>query len=150
MKSLHCASGLRYNGCDIDPGAQTGRPGDTGPVRDLLGGLTSPAAVVLLLVPFDPHVRAGILGAAVVRYSGRAAAVSITVEAVYENGSLKLSQTLPLQEHDKVHVTVHVPVAVPEALAAVQNGYGLLRWTEDAETLRHVAEDDEFGILESP
>jgi predicted DNA-binding antitoxin AbrB/MazE fold protein len=76
--------------------------------------------------------------------------MSITVEAVYENGSLKLSQTLPLQEHDKVQVTVHVPVAVPQALAAVQKGYGLLRWTGDAETLRHVAEDDEFGILESP
>ena len=75
--------------------------------------------------------------------------MSITVEAVYENGSLKLSQALPLQEHDRVQVTVHVPVAVSEALAAVQKGYGLLRWTGDAEMLRRVAEDDEFGILES-
>ena len=83
-------------------------------------------------------------------YFGRAAVVSITIEAVYENGSLKLSQTLPLQEHDKVQVTVHVPVAVPQALAAVHKGYGLLRWAGDADTLRHVAEDDDFGILASP
>ncbi len=76
--------------------------------------------------------------------------MSITVEAVYENGVLKLNQPLPLPEHAKVQVTVHGPVAVPQALAAVQQGYGLLRWTGDAETLRRVAEDDEFGILESP
>jgi predicted DNA-binding antitoxin AbrB/MazE fold protein len=76
--------------------------------------------------------------------------MAITVEAVYENGSLKLSQPLPLPEYEKVQVTVHVPVAAHQALAAVQKGYGLLRWTGDAETLRRVAEDDEFGILESP
>jgi len=76
--------------------------------------------------------------------------MALTVQAVYENGSLKLSQPLPLAEHETVQVTVHVPVAVPEALAAVQKGYGLLRWAGDADTLRRVAEDDEFGILESP
>ncbi len=74
----------------------------------------------------------------------------ITVEAVYENGALKLSQPLPLQEHDKVQVTVHTPVTSHEAIAAVHKGYGLLRWTGDAETLRQVAEDDEFGILGIP
>ena len=76
--------------------------------------------------------------------------MTFTVEATYENGTLKLSQALPLQEQERVQVTVHVPVAVPQALAAVQQGYGLLRWTGDAETLCRVAEDDEFGILESP
>jgi predicted DNA-binding antitoxin AbrB/MazE fold protein len=76
--------------------------------------------------------------------------MAITVEATYENGTLKLSQPLPLREHDRVQVTVHVPVAIEDALAAVQKGFGLLRWTGDAETLRRVAEDDEFGILESP
>ena len=74
----------------------------------------------------------------------------ITVEAVYENGSLKLNQPLPLREHDKVQVTVHTPVTSHEAIAAVPKGYGLLRWTGDADTLRQVAEDDEFGILGSP
>ncbi len=76
--------------------------------------------------------------------------MTFTAWATYENGTLKLSQALPLQEHERVQVTVHVPVAVHQALAAVQMGYGLLRWTGDAETLRRVAEDDEFGILESP
>jgi predicted DNA-binding antitoxin AbrB/MazE fold protein len=76
--------------------------------------------------------------------------MTITVEAVYENGTLKLERPLPLRERDKVQVTVHIPVAVQQALDAVQRGYGLLRWTGDGETLQHVAEDDEFGILESP
>jgi predicted DNA-binding antitoxin AbrB/MazE fold protein len=149
MKILHCEGGLRYNGGDSHPGAQTERPGGIGPVRALLGGYTSPAASSSS-APFDPHTWGDILWQGAARYSGRAASMSITVEAVYENGSLKLSQTLPLPEHEKVQVTVHVPPAVPQALAAVQNGYGLLHWTGDAETLRHVAEDDEFGILESP
>ena len=35
--------------------------------------------------------------------------MSLTVEAVYENGTLKLSQPLPLKEHEKVQVTVHPP-----------------------------------------
>ncbi|HLN28816.1 MAG TPA: antitoxin family protein [Gemmataceae bacterium] len=35
--------------------------------------------------------------------------MSITVEAIYENGCLKLTQALPLKEHDKVQVTVHPP-----------------------------------------
>jgi predicted DNA-binding antitoxin AbrB/MazE fold protein len=74
----------------------------------------------------------------------------LTVEAVYEQGTLKLSQALPLQEQQRVQVTVHVAVPIPQALEAVQKGYGLLRWTGDAETLRRVAEDGEFGILESP
>jgi predicted DNA-binding antitoxin AbrB/MazE fold protein len=76
--------------------------------------------------------------------------MSITVEAVYENGVLKPSTPLPLQDRAKVQITVHVPVPAPPALEAVQKGYGLLRWTGDAETLRRVAEDDEFGILECP
>jgi hypothetical protein len=37
-------SGLRYKEHAIDPGAQTERRGEAGPVRDLLGGETSPAA----------------------------------------------------------------------------------------------------------
>ena len=30
----------------------------------------------------------------------------VTVEAVYENGMLKLNEALPLREHEKVRVTV--------------------------------------------
>ncbi len=68
----------------------------------------------------------------------------LTVEAVYENGVLKPAQPLPLQEHDRVQVTIHVKPSVARESA------GMLRWRGDWETLRRLAEDDEFGILESP
>jgi predicted DNA-binding antitoxin AbrB/MazE fold protein len=32
--------------------------------------------------------------------------MAITVDAVYENGTLKLERPLPLKEHEKVRVTV--------------------------------------------
>ena len=68
----------------------------------------------------------------------------IVVEAVYEDGVLKPAQPLPLGEHEKVRVTVEPDVDW------VERTYGLLRWTGDPETLRQIAEDPEFGILESP
>ena len=81
----------------------------------------------------------------------------LTVEATYENGTLKLAQPLPLKEHEKLQVTIHVPVTtvktpaeIQAALDAVQRSYGLLGWTSDAETVRRVALDPEFGIEESP
>jgi hypothetical protein len=39
--------GLHYQERAIAPGAQTERRGDAGPVRNLLGGLASPAAFLL-------------------------------------------------------------------------------------------------------
>jgi predicted DNA-binding antitoxin AbrB/MazE fold protein len=56
--------------------------------------------------------------------------MSITVEATYENGTLKLAEPLPLNEHDKVTVTIHA------AKGWVQETYGNLGWkgsVEDAE-----------------
>ncbi len=76
--------------------------------------------------------------------------MSITVEAVYEDGVLKPTQPLPLKEHERVRVSIHTPAEVQKALAAVQRSYGLLPWSGDAETLRQIAEDDDFGLLESP
>jgi predicted DNA-binding antitoxin AbrB/MazE fold protein len=76
--------------------------------------------------------------------------MAITVEAIYENGVLKPTQSLPLSEHERVRVSIHTTAEVEKALAAVQRGYGLVPWTGDAEALRRIAEDDEFGILESP
>jgi predicted DNA-binding antitoxin AbrB/MazE fold protein len=78
----------------------------------------------------------------------------LTVEATYENGVLKPAGPLPLQEHEKVRVTVQpLPVPTPgpadEADAFVRRSYGLLRWTGDRETLRHLAEDPEFDPQES-
>ena len=37
--------------------------------------------------------------------------MSLIVDAVYENGCLKLAQPLPFKEHEKVKVTVHAPVS---------------------------------------
>jgi predicted DNA-binding antitoxin AbrB/MazE fold protein len=70
--------------------------------------------------------------------------MTITVEAVYENGMLKLDKPLPLEDHARVQVTVQA------ATSAARESAGLLRWRGDWETLRRLAEDDEFGIMESP
>jgi predicted DNA-binding antitoxin AbrB/MazE fold protein len=70
--------------------------------------------------------------------------MSITVEAIYENGMLKPVQPLPLEEHEKVRLTIEPMVTWAERTA------GMLKWTGDPDTLRRIAEDDEFGILESP
>jgi predicted DNA-binding antitoxin AbrB/MazE fold protein len=76
--------------------------------------------------------------------------MSLTVEAIYENGVLRPAEPLPLKENQRVRVSVHTPVEVPNALAAVERSYGRIPWSGDVETLRRVAEDDEFGLLESP
>jgi predicted DNA-binding antitoxin AbrB/MazE fold protein len=70
--------------------------------------------------------------------------MTITVEATYENGSLKFAQPLPLQEHEKVRVTIEPELTWAERTA------GMLKWKGDPEVLRRIAEDDEFSILESP
>ena len=70
--------------------------------------------------------------------------MSLTVEAVYEDGCLKLMQPLPLQEHEKVRVTVELELPWSERTA------GMLKWTGDSEVLRQIAEEDEFGILGAP
>jgi predicted DNA-binding antitoxin AbrB/MazE fold protein len=70
--------------------------------------------------------------------------MALIIEAVYENGVLKPAQPLPLPEHARVQVTVQVKPGVARESA------GMLRWHGDWETLRRIAEDDEFGILESP
>ena len=76
--------------------------------------------------------------------------MTITVEAIYENGVLKPAEPLPLKEHEKVRVSVFTPVDVQKAIDAVERSYGLLQWMGDVETLRRLALDDEFGILECP
>jgi predicted DNA-binding antitoxin AbrB/MazE fold protein len=70
--------------------------------------------------------------------------MGISVEATYENGVLKLTQPLPLEEHEKVRVTSE------PALTWAERTAGMLKWTGDPDILRRIAEDDEFGILESP
>jgi predicted DNA-binding antitoxin AbrB/MazE fold protein len=75
--------------------------------------------------------------------------MSITVEAVYENGVLKPAQTLPFAEHEKVEIVVRLPAETQAALAAVQRSYGALGWTGAAEPVQRIALEEEFGVEES-
>jgi predicted DNA-binding antitoxin AbrB/MazE fold protein len=61
--------------------------------------------------------------------------MSLEVEAIYQNGVLKLSQQLPLEEGQKVIVTIQ-PAESP-----VQRFCGSLRWTRDPEELHHYLND---------
>jgi predicted DNA-binding antitoxin AbrB/MazE fold protein len=61
-----------------------------------------------------------------------------TVEAVYQNGVLKLAHPLPLEENESVRVTVHSRPNLAEQTA------GIVGWKGDAETFeRLLAESEE-------
>ncbi len=70
--------------------------------------------------------------------------MTITVEAIYENGVLKPTQPLPLAEREKVSVTIQPAISLARRTA------GMIPWTGNVETLQRIARDPEFGILESP
>ena len=70
--------------------------------------------------------------------------MSFVVDAVYEHGTLKLDRPLPLQENQRVKVTVQ------QQGTAAELTYGLIGWTGDPETVRRIALDPECGILEAP
>jgi predicted DNA-binding antitoxin AbrB/MazE fold protein len=62
----------------------------------------------------------------------------LTIEAIYENGVLKL------REQEWLRIMIEAELSWAEGTA------GMLQWTGDPEVLRRVATDLEFGILESP
>jgi predicted DNA-binding antitoxin AbrB/MazE fold protein len=68
----------------------------------------------------------------------------LTIETVYENGVLKPSQPLPLQEHQRVRLTL---ATEPDS---VDKTYGLVRWTGGLETLDLFITDPELDPLEGP
>ena len=70
--------------------------------------------------------------------------MTMPFEAVYENGVLRLTKPLPLQEHERVEGTIQTARTVAEQTA------GIIPWTGDAETLERIATDPEFGLAESP
>ena len=74
--------------------------------------------------------------------------MTITVEATYENGVLRLTGPLPLKEHEKVQVTVHTPATIQAAVEAVQRSYGLLGWTGDAAAFDRLLQESEHDFLE--
>lgn len=63
--------------------------------------------------------------------------MTMSVEAIYENGVLKLAQSLPLAEHAKVRVTIeHAP-------SLAQRTAGMIGWTGDAETFERIMDEAE-------
>ena len=70
--------------------------------------------------------------------------MAITVEAVYENGVLKPAQPLPLQEHEKVQVTVK------QAVSRVRQTAGLIGWTGSQEDADFVASSPELDPEDGP
>lgn len=68
----------------------------------------------------------------------------LCVEATYENGTLKLAEPLPLEEHEKVRITVHCGTTLARQTA------GLLKWTGDWASLEQFIMDPELDPQEGP
>jgi predicted DNA-binding antitoxin AbrB/MazE fold protein len=68
----------------------------------------------------------------------------LQIEAVYENGALRLPRQLPLTEGQKVTITIHPPGGV------VGRSYGFLQAKFSAEELERLAQGPGCGILEGP
>ncbi len=68
----------------------------------------------------------------------------IEIEATYEGGVLKLEEPLPLENHQRVRVSVH------KAMSRARASYGLIGWTGDPELVRRIVSDPDFSIQESP
>lgn len=63
---------------------------------------------------------------------------TLRAEAVYENGTLRLLHEVPLEEGQRVTITIH-PSSAAERL------YGLLPWTGDPEELHRFLNDPDEG-----
>jgi predicted DNA-binding antitoxin AbrB/MazE fold protein len=70
--------------------------------------------------------------------------MAITVEATYENGVLKPAEPLPLQEHEKVRVTIQ-PGDTP-----LLRAYGILNWTGSVEEADRFALDADLDYPPPP
>ena len=65
-----------------------------------------------------------------------------TVEAIYENGVLKPAQSLPLQENERVRITVQ------PATSPILRAYGLMGWQGSAAEADYFALDADLDPLE--
>jgi predicted DNA-binding antitoxin AbrB/MazE fold protein len=70
--------------------------------------------------------------------------MALTIEAIYENGVLKPAQPLPLQEHEKIRITIE-----PRP-NWVQETAGILKWTGSPEELERFAKDPELDYPPPP
>ena len=68
--------------------------------------------------------------------------MTLTIEAIYENGVLKPAQPLPLKEQERVQVTVEV------AVSHVRRSAGLIGWTGSQEDADFVALSPELDPKE--
>ena len=78
--------------------------------------------------------------------------MTLEVEATYENGVLKLDNSLPLDEHERVTVQIkpRVTATIRQEKTVAELAYGLIGWTGDPGVVRRIALEPEFGIQESP
>ena len=70
--------------------------------------------------------------------------MSLTTEAMYENGVLKPAHALPRKEHDKVRITVHTESS------PLLDAYGLLGFTGTSELADRFATDPELDYPPPP
>ncbi len=70
--------------------------------------------------------------------------MTLTVEAIYENGVLKPAQPLPLKERERVRITVK------PAVSRVRRSAGLIGWTGSQEDADFVALSPELDPQEGP
>jgi predicted DNA-binding antitoxin AbrB/MazE fold protein len=68
----------------------------------------------------------------------------VEIEAVYEHGTLKLPHELPLQDGQKVTITIH------PARRTAQRRRGLIHWQGSQEDLDHLILSEDNDPLEAP
>ena len=71
-----------------------------------------------------------------------------TIDAIYDNGTLRLAHPLPLSPNEKVRVTI-VSAYAPEAASPILELRGALQWTGTQEDLHRLAEDPGFDVQET-
>lgn len=69
--------------------------------------------------------------------------MSLPIDATYENGMLRPDHPLPLHEGQRVRIVIQ------ESTSIFRETYGIIAWNGDAEVIRRVALDPEFGIWNS-
>lgn len=70
--------------------------------------------------------------------------MTIEVEAIFQNGVLQPTTPIPLQDHQKVRLTIESTTSLARETA------GMVNWSGDQATLDRLIQDPEFGIEEAP
>lgn len=70
--------------------------------------------------------------------------MTLSVEAIYENGVLRPVEPLPLKEHEQVRITVQ------QGETPLLRAYGIMGWKGTAEELERFAEDPDLDYPPPP